>query len=60
MNEDELMGKLFSIYVGEKCAIDELAGYYKGLKDCILDLKKENQQLRNNINKIRKILKEME
>lgn len=46
MNKDELIGKLQMVYVGDKNALNELIGYYDGLKQGIDELQKENQELR--------------
>lgn len=49
MNEEELIGKLQMVYVGDKNALNELIGYYDGLKQGIEELQQENQQLKIQI-----------
>ena len=43
MNRDELIGKLHMIYVGDKNALEELTGYYDGLKQVIEILQEKNE-----------------
>ena len=47
MNKGELIGKLQMVYVGDKNALNELIGYYDGLKQGIEELQQENQQLKD-------------
>lgn len=46
MNKDELIGKLQMVYVGDKNALNELIGYYDGLKEVVELVKEENQSLK--------------
>lgn len=46
MNRDELIAKLHMIYVGDKNALDELTGYYDGLKQVIEIVQEENKKLK--------------
>ena len=56
MNKEELIGKLQMVYVGDKNALNELIGYYDGLKQGIEELQQENKQLKDNWNKLKKHL----
>ena len=62
MNKEELIGKLQMIYVGDKNALDELIGYYDGLKQGIEELKADYgtqaQIERDMLQQENKILKE--
>ena len=58
MNKEELIGKLQMVYVGDKNALNELIGYYDGLKTIISELQQENKQLKYNWNKLKKWLEE--
>lgn len=49
MNKEELIGKLQMVYVGERNALNELIGYYDGLKQGIEELQKENKELKEDI-----------
>lgn len=51
MNKEELIGKLQMVYVGDINALNELIGYYDGLKTIIVELQQENKQLREKVNK---------
>ena len=51
MNKGELIGKLQMVYVGDKNALNELIGYYDGLKQGIEELKQENQKYKEVIDK---------
>ena len=51
MNKEELIGKLQMVYVGDKHALNELIGYYDGLKEVVELLKKENQKYKEVIDK---------
>ena len=46
MNREELIAKLQMVYVGDKNALNELIGYYDGLKDVIKILQQENARLK--------------
>lgn len=46
MNKEELIGKLQMVYVGDRNALNELIGYYDGLKQGIEELQQESQQLK--------------
>ena len=52
MNREELIGKLQMVYVGDKNALNELIGYYDGLKDVIEILQQENARLKEIENKL--------
>ena len=52
MNREELIGKLQMVYVGDKNALNELIGYYDGLKDVIKILQQENARLKEIENKL--------
>ena len=56
MNKEELIGKLQMVYVGDKNALNELIGYYDGLKQVIEELQQENKQLKDNWNKLREYI----
>lgn len=49
MNKEELIGKLQMVYVGDTNALNELIGYYDGLKQGIDELKQENKQLKEQL-----------
>ena len=56
MNKEELIGKLQLVYVGDKNALNELIGYYDGLKQGIEELQQENKKYKEVIDKaIKKI-----
>lgn len=46
MNKEELIGKLQMVYAGDRNALNELIGYYDGLKQGIEELQQENQELK--------------
>ena len=46
MNKEELIGKLQMVYVGDKNALEEMVGYYNGLKQGIEELQQENKKLK--------------
>ena len=52
VNREELIGKLQMVYVGDKNALNELIGYYDGLKDVIKILQQENARLKEIENKL--------
>ena len=56
MNKEELIGKLQMVYIGDKNALNELIGYYDGLKQVIEELQQENKQLKYNWNKLREFI----
>lgn len=47
MNKEELIGKLQMCYFGDRNALNELVGYYDGLKQGIEQLQHELEQERN-------------
>lgn len=49
MNKEELIGKLQMVYVGDINALNELIGYYDGLKQGIEKLQQENKQLKERL-----------
>ena len=49
MNKEELIGKLQMVYVGDTNALNELIGYYDGLKQEIRRLQEENKQLKEQL-----------
>ena len=53
MNKEELIGKLQMVYVGDKNALNELIGYYDGLKQGIEELQQENQKYKRVIDKLK-------
>ena len=56
MNKEELIGKLQMVYVGDRNALNELIGYYDGLKQGIEELQQENQKYKDLQNRIDKAL----
>lgn len=54
MSKEELIGKLQMVYVGDKNTLNELIGYYDGLKEVIEIVQQENRELKEEINKISK------
>lgn len=52
MNKEELIGKLQMVYVGDTNALNELIGYYDGLKQ-------ENQKLKEQLEKANKKIEKM-
>ena len=52
MNKEELIGKLQMVYVGDRNALNEMIGYYEGLKQ-------ENQKYKEVIDKAIDILSKM-
>ena len=57
MNKEELIGKLQMVYVGDKNALNELIGYYDGLKEVIEIVQQENQKYKEVIDKAIKYIK---
>ena len=53
MNKEELIGKLQMVYVGNRNALNELIGYYDGLKQGIEELQQENQKLKKQLEYLR-------
>ena len=51
MNRGELIGKLQMVYVGDTNALNELIGYYDGLKQGIEELQQENKKYKEVIDK---------
>lgn len=49
MNKEELIGKLQMVYIGDRNALNELIGYYDGLKKGIDELQQENKQLKEEL-----------
>ena len=49
MNKEELIGKLQMVYVGDINALNELIGYYDGLKQVTEELQQENNQLKEEL-----------
>lgn len=56
MTKEELIGKLHMIYAGDRNALEEMVGYYDGLKEVVELLKKENQKYKEVIFKIKMII----
>lgn len=52
MNKQELIGKLQMVYIGDKNALNEMVGYYDGLKESIKHLKQENKKQKNILDEI--------
>ena len=57
MNKEELIGKLQMVYVGDRNALNELIGYYDGLKECIEIVQQENKKYKEVIDKAVKYIK---
>lgn len=53
MNKEELIRKLHMIYAGDRNALEEMDGYYDGLKQGIEELQQENKQLKEEKRKVR-------
>ena len=51
MNKGELIGKLQMVYVGDTNALNELIGYYVGLKQGSEELQQENQKYKEVFDK---------
>lgn len=56
MNKEELIGKLQMVYVGDTNALNELIGYYDGLKQGIDELQQENQELKKQLEEWERLL----
>ena len=52
MTKEELIGRLEMVYAGDKNALNELIGYYDGLKQGIDELQQENQKYKEVIDKV--------
>ena len=52
MNKEELIGKLQMVYVGDRNALNELIGYYDGLKEVIEIVQQENKKYKEVIEKV--------
>ena len=51
MEKEELIGKLQMVYVGDRNALNELIGYYDGLKEVIEIVQQENKKQKEVIDK---------
>ena len=51
MNKEELIGKLHMIYAGDRNALEEMIGYYDGLKQGIEIVQQENQKYKEIIDR---------
>lgn len=58
MNKEELIGKLQMVYAGDTNALNELIGYYDGLKQGIDELQQENQKLKERLQQQNRKLKQ--
>lgn len=58
MNKEELIGKLQMVYVGDRNALNELIGYYDGLKQGIEIVQQESQKYKEVIDKATEYIKE--
>ena len=56
MNKEELIGKLQMVYVGDINTLNELIGYYDGLKEGIEIVQQENKQLKDKLSKIETLI----
>jgi hypothetical protein len=54
MNKEELIGKLQMVYVGDINALNELIGYYDGLKQEIEIVQQQNQKYKEVIDRATK------
>lgn len=52
MNKEELIGKLHMIYAGDRNALEEMVGYYDGLKQGIEIVQQENKHLKEKVNQL--------
>lgn len=59
MNKEELIGKLQMVYVGDKNALNELIGYYDGLKQGIDELQQDTQKYKEVIGKAIEYIQKM-
>ena len=55
MNKEELIGKLQMVYARDINALNELIGYYDGLKQGIEELQQEYKELKEDINKYKRL-----
>ena len=53
MEKEELIGKLQMVYVGDRNALNELIGYYDGLKELIQMVQQENTDLKKQLEYLR-------
>lgn len=53
MSKEELIGKLQMVYVGDKNALNELVGYYDGLKEIVQMVQQDNINLYQALNEIK-------
>lgn len=51
MNKEELIGKLQMVYIGDRNALNEMVGYYDGLKENFEHLTQQNKKQKEVINK---------
>ena len=58
MNKEKLIGKLQMVYVGDRNALNELIGYYDGLKQGIDELQQENQKYKEVIDRAIEYMKD--
>ena len=56
MNKEELIGKLQMVYIGDKNALNEMVGYYDGLKKINKSLKQENKEQSKKIGRLETII----
>ena len=56
MSKEELIAKLQMVYVGDINALNEMIGYYDGLKKVIEMVQQENKKLYNKIDKITELV----
>ena len=57
MKKEELIGKLQMVYVGDRNALNELIGYYDGLKEVIEIVQQENKKYKEVIDKLEKYIR---
>ena len=58
MNKGELIGRLQMVYVGDRNALNEMIGYYDGLKQGIEELQQENKKYKEVIDKAIEYMKD--
>ena len=49
MTKEELIGKLHMIYAGDRNALEEMVGYYDGLKEVVEIVQQENKELKEQL-----------
>lgn len=59
MNKEELIGKLQMVYIGDINALNEMIGYYDGLKEVIEMVQQENKELHSKIDKAIEVINKM-